>query len=495
VLSCQDCKPPTGWYRIGVGLAVVVAIAVALMGCMDMGGMMLPRVIEVPPSDGRFETNLAEDLNPDPNLVEVFLEAKIASVELAPGRTISMWTYNGSFPGPRIEARIGNTVRIRFKNSLPEATTIHWHGIRVPAAMDGAPVVQSPIAPGAEFNYEFVVPDAGTFWYHPHVRSDEQVERGLYGAFVVRGDGEPTTTTDRTVVLDDLLVNSDTDWTVRKFDSSQAMVGRQGNLILANGRAHPVVTTDLGGLHRFRFINAANARYFRLAMPGHALIQIGSDGGLLSAPRAVDELLIVPGQRVDVLVVAGGDVGQTNEWKTLRYDRGHGTGDLPDAIVFQSKNGGGLPIATPEVPSTLAVIPVLPTPTVTRVLKLEESMGHGSGGGHGGSAMVFSINGQVYPQSSPLAAQLGSVEDWSIVNTTEMDHPFHLHGFRFQVVSENGKASAFPAWQDTINIRARTTVLFRVPLETNPGKWMFHCHILEHAERGMMGEVDVTSRP
>jgi FtsP/CotA-like multicopper oxidase with cupredoxin domain len=254
-------------------LAFVTAVAALTGACngMDMGNMdgtMIPEVIEVDASEGPFEPNAAPDLDPAPNVVEVALEAKVADVEIAPGRTASMWTYNGQLPGPRIEARAGDTVRVRFKNSLPEATTIHWHGVRVPAAMDGVPAVQSPIAAGVEFTYEFVVPDAGTFWYHPHVRSEEQVERGLYGAFVVRGDAEPATTTDRTVVLDDLLVDSN--WQLSDFDPMmQAMVGRQGNVILANGWAHPIAGVARGGLHRFRFINAANARYFRLALPGH----------------------------------------------------------------------------------------------------------------------------------------------------------------------------------------------------------------------------------
>lgn len=460
-----------------------------LSGCgHDMA--MLPEVMDVPASEGRFATTLAEDLDPSPDVVEVRLEAQVSEVEVAPGRRVSMWTYNGTLPGPRIEARIGNTVRIRFKNSLPESTTIHWHGVRVPAAMDGVPAVQSPIAAGAEFTYEFIVPDAGTFWYHPHVRSDEQVERGLYGAFVVRSDSEPTTTTDRVVVLDDLLVNSD--WTLSAFDSMHAMVGRQGNLILANGRAHPIAPMERGGLHRFRFINAANARYFRLTLPGHRLLQIGSDGGFLTAARGIDELLLVPGERADVLVVMEGDAGATLDWKSLRYDRGHGTGELPDAVVFQSKNGDGLPLATPASPTSLVSIDALPAATIQRELRLEESMGHGGGHGSGSEmGMVFSINGQIYPNADPLNAQLGVVEEWAIVNTTEMDHPFHLHGFRFQVVSEDGQAPAFLAWRDSINVRAKKTTTFRVRLEDHAGTWMFHCHILEHAERGMMGELVV----
>jgi FtsP/CotA-like multicopper oxidase with cupredoxin domain len=468
------------------------------MGGMD-GGMMIPEVIEVDASEGPFEPSAAPDLDPAPNVVEVALEAKASDVEIAPGRTISMWTYNGQLPGPRIEARAGDTVRIRFKNSLPEATTIHWHGVRVPAAMDGVPAVQSPIAAGAEFTYEFVVPDAGTFWYHPHVRSDEQVERGLYGAFVVRDAVEPTTTTDRTVVLDDLLVDSN--WQLSDFDPMmQAMVGRQGNVILANGWAHPIAGVARGGLHRFRFINAANARYFRLALPGHRLIQIGTDGGLLPASREVDELLLVPGERADVLVVASGEANETMEWTSLRYDRGHGTGDLPDAVVFQMKHGSDAPIVTPATPSAFAPIAELPAATVQRELKLEESMAMGGGdhgAGHGSSttdmAPVFSINGEVFPDVTPLTATLETVEEWSIVNTTEMDHPFHLHGFRFQVVSVDGAAPGVVAWRDSINIPAEKTVKFRVRLEDNPGTWMFHCHILEHAERGMMGELEVAA--
>lgn len=468
------------------------------MGDMD-GGMMIPEVIDVDASEGPFEPSAAPDLDPAPNVVEVALEAKVSDIEVAPGRTVSMWTYNGQLPGPRIEARAGDTVRVRFKNSLPEATTIHWHGVRVPAAMDGVPAAQSPIAAGAEFTYEFVVPDAGTFWYHPHVRSDEQVERGLYGAFVVHGDAELTTTTDRTVVLDDLLVDSN--WQLSDFDPMmQAMVGRQGNVILANGWAHPIAGVARGGLHRFRFINAANARYFRLALPGHRLIQIGTDGGFLPAPREVDELLLVPGERADVLVVAGGEANETMEWTSLRYDRGHGTGDLPDAVVFQMKHGSDAPIATPATPSAFAPIAELPAATVQREIKLEESMAMGGGdhgGGHGSSmtdmAPVFSINGEVFPDVTPLAATLETVEEWSIVNTTEMDHPFHLHGFRFQVVSVDGAAPGVVAWRDSINIPAEKTVQFRVRLEDNPGTWMFHCHILEHAERGMMGELEVAA--
>ena len=489
---------------IHVVLATTVGALTSACNGDDMGmdmhgtgddGMMIPEVLTIPASETPVEPAAAPDLDPASDAVEVELEAKVSEIEIAPGRTLSMWTYNGQLPGPRIEARVGDTVRVRFKNSLPEATTIHWHGVRVPAAMDGATAVQSPVDSGAEFTYEFVVPDAGTFWYHPHVRSDEQVERGLYGAVVVRGEDEPDTTTDRTVVLDDLLLDSN--WQLSEFDDMQAMVGRQGNVILANGWAHPIVDVARGGLHRFRFINAANARYFRLALPGQRMIQIGTDGGLLPAPREVDDLLLVPGERADVLIVATGGAEEAMDWQSLRYDRGHGTGDLPDTVIFQMKHGSDEPIATPTIPEAFAPIAALPPATVERELKLEESMGTSSGGhgAHGSSTAdmgpVFSINGQVHPDTTPLEATLDAVEEWSIVNATEMDHPFHLHGFRFQVISTGGTVPGVVAWRDSINVAADKTVIFRVQLEDNPGTWMFHCHILEHAERGMMGELEV----
>lgn len=461
---------------------------------MDHDGMtMVPAVIDVPASEGPFETTKATDLDPADHVVEVELEAREADIVLVAGQPATrMWTYNGHLPGPRIEAHVGDTVRVRFTNSLPESTTIHWHGIRVPAAMDGVAAMQTPVQPGGTFTYEFVVPDAGTFWYHPHIRSDEQVERGLYGAFVVRGDDEPATTSDRVVVLDDVLV--DDQFQLSPFAVDQAMTGRQGNLILVNGRAHPIAPVAPGGLHRFRFVNASNARYFKLELPGKTLVQIGTDGGLLEAPREHQTLLLVPGERADVVISTAHTSSGSLTWKTLRYERGHGTGDAPDATLFDLRFAGGMVHVTPTLPATLGAVPALPMAEVTRMLMLAETDGTGmtggdaGHGGHGGGAgdggPVFSINGKVFPDGEKFAGQLGAVEAWTIHNMSEMDHPFHLHGFRFQVDGDR-------AWRDTINVPAMTMTTFRVRLEDHPGTWMFHCHILEHAERGMMGEITV----
>ncbi len=456
-------------------------------------GAPVPEVLEQPPTEGRFDTTTAADLDAAPDVVEVTLEAKQADVEVVPGKKVRMWTYGGTLPGPTIEAKVGDTVRVRVTNSLPEATTVHWHGLRLPAAMDGVPALQKPIEPGATFTYEFKVTDAGTFWYHPHVRSDEQVERGLYGAIVVRDSAEPATTTDRVVVLDDLLV--DESFQLAPFSVEEAMVGRQGNLILVNGRAHPIADAAPNGLHRFRFVNAANARYFRLAFGDDTLVWIGSDGGRFNAPRKVTEIMLVPGQRADVLVHAGQQVDVSRAFSTLAYERGHGTGRAPDARVFTLRTRGDA-VAAMSVPETLASVVALPEATVTRTITLEESE-HGAGAhaGHGGASAevmgpVFSLNGATYPDITPFEAKLDAVEEWSLENTTQMDHPFHLHGFRFQVVSD-AMGKPILEWRDTLNVPALTTVRIRMRLEDHPGTWMFHCHILEHAERGMMGELHV----
>src|SRR5436309_4515124 len=144
-------------------------------------------------------------------VISVELEPREVEWRFARDRTIRAFAYNGVVPGPLIEAEVGDTVEARLTNSLAQATTIHWHGVRVPADMDGTEAVQPPVEPGGTFEYRFVVPDAGTFWYHSHVNETEQLERGLYGALVVRGPDEPTLDRERILLLDDLKLDPDGD--------------------------------------------------------------------------------------------------------------------------------------------------------------------------------------------------------------------------------------------------------------------------------------------
>lgn len=182
------------------------------------------------------------DINPDPHVVEINLDARVASVEIAPGIRADAWTYDGGLPGPLIRAHVGDRVIVHFTNHLPEPTTVHWHGLRVPIQMDGVPdVSQPPVPNGGTFTYDFVVPDAGLYWYHQHVMSAAQVGFGLYGALLVEDPDEQVGVADETVlVLSDIGVDSHGKLDSPDSGGSTGMVfGREGSYVLVNGRVKP----------------------------------------------------------------------------------------------------------------------------------------------------------------------------------------------------------------------------------------------------------------
>jgi FtsP/CotA-like multicopper oxidase with cupredoxin domain len=200
------------------------------------------------------------DRGTEGNEVVLNLEARETAWEVAPGHTIKGCGFNGKVPGPTIEARRGATLAVRLKNSLPEPTTIHWHGLRVPAAMDGTEATRRPVRPGEMFEYRFELPDAGTFWYHPHINETEQLERGLYGAIVVRGSDEPTLDDERVFMLDDLKLNR-RGRLARSGGLMERMRGREGKTRLVNGMVEPELTIAAGQIERWRLVNAASALY------------------------------------------------------------------------------------------------------------------------------------------------------------------------------------------------------------------------------------------
>jgi FtsP/CotA-like multicopper oxidase with cupredoxin domain len=250
-------------------------------------------------------------------VVEYNLRVSEFNWDLAPGKTIEAWGFNEQVPGPVLKANVGDTLVIRITNNLKEPTMIHWHGLRIPAPMDGTGAVQKPIEPGKVFEYRFVLPDAGTFWYHSHFNETIQLERGMYGALIVDDDTDPVTDGEKVFMIDDMKLDADNQFT----------------------------------------------------KPGWVI------------PRIIE-----------------------------KHDGREG--------------------------NTLLQI-------------------------------------------------------WEVSNTSMMDHPFHLHGFFFQVIEENGKPPDYMAWKDTVNLTPRSKIKIAWMPDNRPGTWMYHCHILEHHAAGMMANFEV----
>jgi FtsP/CotA-like multicopper oxidase with cupredoxin domain len=401
--------------------------------------------------------------------VTLELDAREIEWEFAPGRTIRGFGCNGQVPGPLMEANVGDTVEVRLTNNLPQPTTIHWHGIRVPAEMDGTEAVQPPVEPGETFEYRFVVPDAGTFWYHSHTNETEQLERGLYGALIVRGSDEPSFDGERVLLLDDLKLDAGGE--VAPFgDEHEHHAGREGDVRLVNGRQEPELEIAGRTIERWRIVNAANTRFVRLSIGGRPFTIIGTDGGLLPEPLSATEVLVTPGERVD-LAVGPFEEGEELPIEALPYDRGKG--ETPRER-FATLRVGPAAASRARFPATLRQIEPLVTPDAepTRTIDLKALM-------HAGH----------HQRADPV--RVGDLQVWDLVNETGQDHPFHLHGFFFQVLEENGEPPPVLAWKDTVNVPRKSRARIAWLADDRPGEWMYHCHILEHHAMGMMAHFEV----
>jgi FtsP/CotA-like multicopper oxidase with cupredoxin domain len=404
-----------------------------------------------------------------PVVVPVQLEAREVAWEFAPGRSIPGFAFNGEVPGPTIEANVGDTIEVRLKNSLPQATTIHWHGVRVPAEMDGTEAVQPPVGPGETFEYRFVVPDAGTYWYHSHTNETEQLERGLYGALIVRDPNEPEFDAERILHFDDLKLDPDGD--LAPFgDEHEHHAGREGDVRLVNGRQEPDLKISAGAVERWRIIDTANTRFVRLSIGGRPFRIIGTDGGLLPRPVSATEVLLTPGERVD-LAVGPFEEGESTEIEALPYDRGKG--ETPRER-FATLRVGPATASKAHIPELLRQIDPLAGESAepNRTISLKALMHEGQ-----------------HQRADPV--RVGELQVWDLINETGQDHPFHLHGFFFQVVEEDSEAPPYLAWKDTVNVPRKSQTRIAWLPDDRPGEWMYHCHILEHHAMGMMAHFEV----
>ncbi|HXI96277.1 MAG TPA: multicopper oxidase family protein [Candidatus Acidoferrum sp.] len=408
---------------------------------------------------------------PSGRTINLHLEAREFDWEFASGQSIRGFGFAGQVPGPLLEAEVGDTLVVELTNQLDQPTTIHWHGLRLPAPMDGTEAVQRAVGPGESFEYRFVLPDAATLWYHSHVNETEQVERGLYGALVVRGPDEPVVDREQVLIFDDLKLRPDGG--VALFgDEHEHHAGREGDVRLVNGAQEPELEISGGQIERWRIVNAANSRYVRLSIGGRPFSIVGTDGGLIGEPREATEVLVTPGERVD-LVVGPFEEGELLEVTALPYDRGKGESE---SERFATLRVGPAAPSQADVPRTLRAIEPLVESSApsTRTIDMKALM-------HGGH----------HQRDEPV--RVGDLQVWDLINETGQDHPFHLHGFFFQVVTEGGEPRSFSSWEDTVNVPSKGQVRIAWLPDDRPGEWMYHCHILEHHAMGMMAHFAVVS--
>jgi bilirubin oxidase len=426
-------------------------------------------------------------------LLQTTLTAAPTRVEFVGGAQTEVWAYNQSTPGPLLEAFEGDRVRIQFVNNLPQPSNIHWHGFAVEPDQDGSPF--NPVPPGGSVVYDFMVPlgSAGTLWYHPHPHmvTHEQVYRGLAGLFLVRAPGDPipSSVEEKHVFITDLKLDSGNAIPTNTMD--EHLDGREGNHLLVNGRERPKITIQPGRSQRWRIVNATNARILRLALGGHTFTLIGTDGGLLGAPVPMGEILLAPGERAEVIVTASAAPGTVSTLVALPYDRRRARtpGPSPQVDVLTLEYTRDAPTAGTPIPTTLRPIDDLGRGRSLQRVTFSQRAG-------GPLGIEYMVNGGLFDMNRvDLTSRVGVVEEWEVTNTAGGDHPFHIHGGQFQIVSRTrGGATTvepFLAWRDTFNMVAGEVVRFKMA-QPFRGKRVFHCHILEHEDHGMMGTLDVT---
>lgn len=556
---------------------VALVLAVALLPGVSFAGT---------PNPGHFEPPVVQDGNPDPNVVEVELTARGTAVHFRQGPKTEVWAYNATVPGPTIEANVGDRLIVHFCNELPAsdeeegagATTIHFHGIENTASMDGSNISQPHVEPGECFDYDFPLLRAATYWYHAHIESNIQVEHGLHGALIVRDPAEDLAlglpTDDTMVVLDDILLDDHGEIAPALpgdgVERAKILLdGREGNTFLINGHEIPTVNVRIGEPQRWRFVNVANARFMRLSFPELNPWRIGGDAGLIAHPEQITEieqvhdhhnpgetvsdpdpeagLMLVPGERAEVLFTPMGNPGDVLEIEWHDFPRGrhdpfrrpdgtigvghdHHDGRHPPQTIIRLRltgRPGGTELVPPE---TLRPVESIDT---AGAQVLSSTFGH-SPPDPGGNVTFFAqaVGGQPkpFPALTPEDAQdvvVGTTGVWEVTNLTGADHPFHAHGFFFEPIEvefvdmdnpENNSIVEFSEVElkDTIRVPARPGAFMRSrailraavvfddagrtgqveafgksPAPGHSGGWVFHCHILEHADKGMMSFLEV----
>lgn len=466
-------------------LALIVSVlAFGAVVFFLASSLFLPRVKNVDQNDGQNGNALKipallQDQNPDPNIADFILDAQSGQTNFIGSRLTKTLGYNGSYLGPILRVRNGEKINIRVNNQLSFPTTIHWHGLVVDGEQDGGP--HQGIQPGESWSPTFTVDQAAaTLWFHPHLMGDtaDQVYYGLAGLIYIDDEVSDRLNlpkdygiNDIPLIVQDRSINSD-----GSFSYQTSMMGVvAGDMILINGTVSPYINVNKGNV-RFRILNASNSQNFEFSLSdGSNFQQIASDGGFLEASLTRQSIFLAPGERAEVIV-------DFSKIKRSAVSLMLGNQSIM-TINLASANTD-----TTEIPKSLTAVMPIPAGNnpKTRVFELQ-SMG-----------LSGTINGKSFDMSRiDEEVKLNETETWIIQNRGGMmqagGHPFHVHGTQFQVISRNGQTPPLQerGFKDTVFVNVGEEVAIRVRF-SHPGVFMYHCHILEHEDNGMMGQFRVS---
>lgn len=426
---------------------------------------------------------------------------------LGPGEPqTAIWAYEGMSPGPTLRVRRGDTVRVRLVNELDQPTTIHWHGIRIDNAMDGVVgLTQAAVPPGGSFDYVFTVPDAGTFWYHTHNRSWEQMARGLYGLLVVDEIEPYGVDREIPIVFDDWRLTAGGEIEEESLGSLHdwAHRGRLGNWLTVNGVSAPALQIAQGERLRLRLANVANARVLAFDFPGHEPWLIAVDGHAVKPEKlAGSRIELAPAQRADLVMDAVLEPGTTAEIREV----GNGEPYKAASLIYSDK---GNPIRNRDkTPAGLPVVFRREALDIANAVTVDLDMTGGAMGAMESAVLdgetlgmrelvakrrVWAFNGIAGDLDKPLLeVGRGGTVAIRMTNNTRWSHAMHLHGHHFLATHRNGEEIAETVWHDTILMQPDETLTIAF-LADNPGKWLLHCHMVEHMAGGMITWINVTA--
>ena len=433
------------------------------------------------------------------NVVSFNLTAQEKEWEISEGKIVNAWTYNGTVPGEPIRVKEGDFVKVNLKNELNVPVTIHWHGVLLPNKMDGIPgLTQDAVQPGESFTYEFVANDAGTYWYHSHQQSSEQVDKGLYGSLVIE-EKEKEYEKDEFFILDEWAVDQDKRDMSNMGGMMQGAMSGDGeadtkqmyDTFTVNGKSGDAIEPlkmESGEKARLRFVNAGY-QVHKLVFPEGSMRVIANDAEkVISEKNTSNVLEIAPGERIDVEFTK-----QTQETAFIGQEQNiENAEDMVIPVISENNNQASdqeVVLASGKdtakgisYGSEKLLFEDTPDPDVNYDMDLSMGMNMGEG-------MSFQINDKTFPETPPIQVKEGDIVKVTLRNTGRMNHPMHLHGHRFQVNSKNGEEFENPIVKDLIHVKPGEEYVIYFKAD-NAGEWLFHCHDNNHADMGMVTIVD-----